>query len=1104
MESSNSQPDSDQLACPGTCPPPARLRDWLADRTELSESEIASVNSCSRCQALLEKISAEPSLASFSNLSDLESNSFENEPEFQAISPLPLPRFSDNEESIESNFAGNSLATPVDDRTVLETADHRDASTATESERLDSLNAAELRSQLPGSRYEVQRVIASGGSGSVFLGYDTQLSREVAIKVLSRNSMRDRQRFQREAKLLADIDHPNIVRIFDFGTLDPSDLGTESDRQFLVMEFMSGGTVRRLGGDPVQAPGTEESEFKRLAELLAGAADGLGAIHERGLVHRDIKPSNLLLTQDRSSIKLADFGLAKFADAQATQLTRTGDVIGTPEFMSPEQVSPDGSITAATDIYGLGATLYFIATETVPFKGNPTAVIRQVADVDPIAPRILNPSFPADLETICLKAMEKEPNNRYLDSAALAADLRRFANGEPITARPISNLTRTYRHLKRNPALGFAVTTCAVLGLLLVVGSMVAATLLGSQNRQLIQALEDAQTSEAESKYALQKSIEAADQLLVSVARDTEFLPNTPGSQEVSRKLLEKARSYFQSFLDTNSQDPQLLFELARAQAGLAEIAHRLGEPETVEKETQEALTVLNTLPPLPPEQEFRKYILLADTLVNFGNYQYDAGEAEEAIKSLKSAAEICDAALQDPSSDSVAVDQRQDLTSLMALALRGLGDAEIVAGKADQAIEHFGQAKDLFRNLLQESPTQTRSKRDAAMVEMSLATTAIDRGELTEGKQFCLNALQLLDQVADNDAGSLRVMELKGVAQTNLGLSERRMGNTEAAQAAYDFAIAQHKTLVALEPSVVGHKWNLVTATLNSGGPMLDRGEMEPLIERWRTILPTLDSLIQAEPETMRYRQVQAMLQSNIAIVLRDIGKLEEAIEPLQAATLILAEQSERVGNSPEAYLPVALNHYELAATFLQLERFGEALAALDDSDSVTDAILSADQDFTPALGHALDVRLIRFATLRASNAPPEVLVGLASSTLAIAQQLQAEQPDVEDYQQELPKALIDASIANRLAGDLKTASDQINSARDWFASKYDPQDKPATAELWKNILVEQARVLSSRISAADNESADELKSKLEATVAKAKLAGATDSDLKPESDSQ
>ncbi|MFK7737007.1 MAG: protein kinase [Pirellulaceae bacterium] len=1097
MFNSNQIPEHSAQPGLGECPAPMRLRHWLSDRLELTPVETSHINSCHVCQSLLEKLSAEPELATFAERPSLATHDFQSEPEFRALPALLLPSRID---SHEPGDAGDS-SPPADslpvDSNAAETNDDRDISTATDSEPLGSLSPGELTSQLPGSRYDVRRALATGGTGSVFVGYDTQLSRDVAIKVLSRNSMRDRHRFQREAQLLADVDHPNVVRIFDFGSFAATPKEHGPERQFLVMEFVAGGTARLLSKSQQDSPIAKESRFTNIARLLAQAANGLQAIHDRGLVHRDVKPSNLLITSDGSTIKVADFGLAKFTDTAATQLTRTGDLVGTPEFMSPEQVSPDENLSASSDVYSLGATLYFLATETAPFKGNPTAVIRQVADIAPVAPRILNPSIPAELETICLKAMEKDSNNRYPTAAEMASDLLRFAKGEPIAARPVSNITRTLRHLRRNPALGLAVTTAASLALLLIIGSLISAVFIGSQNRQLVQALDDARQSETESKVALQKSIEAADQLLVSVARDTEFLPNTPGSQEVSRKLLLRARAYFQSFLQTNSENPQLLFELARAQAGLAEIAHRLGEPEKVENETNAALTVLKALPPQSPEQELRKHVLLADTLVNFGNYLYDAGDADEAIQSLSEAVAICNTTLDASSNEEPFANNLTQTRNIKALALRGLGDAEIVAGKADDAIKHFESSKQIFRALIQDFPQDTRFIRDAATVEMSLATTAIDRGELSEGKQHCLDAMELLNQVKENDAGGLRVMELKGVVQTNLGLSERRMGNIESAQAAYEYAIAQHRKLSELEPSVVGHKWNLVTATLNSGGPMFDRGEMEPLIERWRSIVPVLDALIQAEPETMRYRQVQAMLQSNIAIVLRDIGQLEEALEPLKAATAILLEQSQRVGNSPEAYLPVALNHFELASTYIQLERYEEAIAALDDSDSVTQEIKTNHPDFTPAKGHELDAKLARFTALRGIGMPSESLLILADLSYAMALDLNAQQPDVLDYRLEVAKSLINCSVSRRDANEPEEADAQILLARSWFEREFINKDDESLQSLWKDILIEQAKVLAQLSESGETSEDSPVKLRFEAVLKEAAGVGITAQEL-------
>ncbi len=178
----------------------------------------------------------------------------------------------------------------------------------------------------------MDQLLATGGSGAVYLAYDQQLQREVAIKVLSRDSQRDRQRFLREARLLAELEHPNVVRIFDFGTL----VNDQAGQLYLVMEYVSGGTASKLRADrnaePAMARQAQSQDpgamdYQRLARLIATAADGLAAAHARSLVHRDVKPGNLLLVADWSAIKVADFGLARLSGGEATQVTRSGDLL---------------------------------------------------------------------------------------------------------------------------------------------------------------------------------------------------------------------------------------------------------------------------------------------------------------------------------------------------------------------------------------------------------------------------------------------------------------------------------------------------------------------------------------------------------------------------------------------------------------------------------------------------------------------------------------------------------------------------------------------------------------------------------------------------------
>jgi tetratricopeptide (TPR) repeat protein/tRNA A-37 threonylcarbamoyl transferase component Bud32 len=308
---------------------------------------------------------------------------------------------------------------------------------------------AELRAELDrasspsrvAGRYDLREKLGEGAMSVVYRAVDGELGRDVAVKVLKENFLTHdtaRQRFYREAQAMARLDHPNVVRVHD--------AGEDGSLMFLVLELVKGEPLARRLADAPRDP-------RRAAVLLEKAARGVAHAHENGIIHRDLKPENILVTAEGEP-KVADFGLAHRAAESATVLTRSGTVLGTPLYMAPEQVKGGGhEITPRTDVYALGAILYQALAGRPPHAGSALAeVYDKIAREEPVPARRLEPSTPRELDAVCQKALEKDPARRYAGAGEFADDLRRYLDGEPVRARPVSEVRRLWRRAVRNRA----------------------------------------------------------------------------------------------------------------------------------------------------------------------------------------------------------------------------------------------------------------------------------------------------------------------------------------------------------------------------------------------------------------------------------------------------------------------------------------------------------------------------------------------------------------------------------------------------------------------------------------------------------------------------
>ncbi len=416
--------------------------------------------------------------------------------------------------------------------------------------------------EVPGriDRYLIERILGEGGYGVVYLGWDTQLGRQVAVKVLSAVDPERLARFRSEAGVLASLQHPGIVQVFDQGVFD--------GKPFIVMEYVPGKSLWHV------ALAAEIPE-REAARLTAAVARAVHAAHERGVVHRDLKTANILIGPDGVA-KVTDFGLADRPTDEVVP-NKFGSVIGTPAYMAPEQAAGrNADVGPLSDVYGVGAILYELLAGRPPFQASfKKDLLELVINADPTPVRRISPHVSPDLDMICLKCLEKEPGRRYASAADLADDLDRFLAGEPIAARPVGRGTRAVKWVKRNPRTA-GLAAALVLSVLAGVGSSLGFALWALRERDRAIAAEQAACAERDTERKARQDQDSPDARARLAAREMAVLAIRyldAGKPEKAAPLLEAAADKLESHFGADHP------ETKGAKAQVAEVEKQLGRP---------------------------------------------------------------------------------------------------------------------------------------------------------------------------------------------------------------------------------------------------------------------------------------------------------------------------------------------------------------------------------------------------------------------------------------------------------------------------------------------------------------------------------------------
>jgi hypothetical protein len=605
--------------------------------------------------------------------------------------------------------------------------------------------------------YEILGKLGSGGMGVVYKARQLSVNRDVALKMLRDDAFadpEDRARFRKEAEDVARLVHPHIVRVYDSGE--------HRGRPFFSMEQVDGDSLdRKLAGTPLPP--------RAAAELVETLARAVAYAHERKLIHRDLKPANVLLAADGTP-KVTDFGLAKRLEGEAGS-SQSGPIVGTPSYMPPEQAAGrTREVGPAADVYALGAILYECLTGRPPFKAaTPLGTVLQVLGEEPVPPRQLQSTMPRDLETICLKCLEKDPTKRYATATALADDLRRFQAGQPVAARPLGRWGRAAKWARRNPAVAGLLAAVAAL---LVLGTAVATLLAvrADANARLARTQKEAaEASETKAKANERKATQERDRA------------------EQEKRTADAVRSFLQNDL-LRQADAKAQADSLRLTGGGAEAVENPTIKELLDRAAQ-GLTAEKIEAKFPQQP-----LVQAEILHTVGDAYYSVGAYAKAIAHHQRAAALRQIHL--------GPDHPDTLTTLDDLA-----GAYLAAGRTAEAIALFGQVRDArIAKLGPDHPDTLTTLNNLAGAYLAAGRTA--------------EAIALFGQVRDAFHTKLGLDHPNTLpALNNLALAYRAAGKTaEAIALLGQVRDAQSTKLGPDHPDTLTTQHNLAMAYRDSG----------------------------------------------------------------------------------------------------------------------------------------------------------------------------------------------------------------------------------------------------------------------------------------------
>jgi serine/threonine-protein kinase len=776
--------------------------------------------------------------------------------------------------------------------------------------------------------YQILSELGRGGMGVVYKARQVGLNRVVALKMVltaGHASESDLIRFRLEAEAVAKVQHPNITQVYD--------IGEHEGRPFFSLEFIDGGPLdKKIKSEP-QPP-------RQAARLMEDIARAVHFAHERNIIHRDLKPANVLVTKDGVP-KITDFGLAKNLGEDVGQ-TGTGQVLGTPTFMAPEQAAGRvKELGPAADIYSLGAMLYDMLTGRPPLRGETVLdTLLMVQNEEPLPPRRLVPKIPADLETICLKCLHKDARRRYASAGALADDLHRFLNNEPIEARPTPAWERTVKWARRNPTRAALATVSGVLVLALTAGGFLFARYersraereadlrleaeqqrdraeeqerIARQQEQLAtEARDRAEKERRRAELNFQKAREAVDQMLTRVGQDD--LSQTPQADRVRRDLLARAAAYYQDFAKEKGGDVDVRSEAARAVLRLGDIHEMLKQPEAAEKAYRDGLARLTEIAAAHPDQpEYRRDLAAGHN--NLAILLHSAGRSADADKEYAAAFAI---------KEKLVAEHKNDPGYLLDLgrALNNRGLRLQTTGRIADAETAYRRGLDILDRAC--GVADCRDLR--ATLLLNLAASLQVSGKAREAEATHRQAQALREELAQQHPDSPD--HGQELARTILALAtlQQLAGRGDDADATYRDGIARLEKLASLFPDRPDLRLDLAVGCNNLAALYLAGGRLKDAEMVWRRAIDVLAKLGGKSDSLPVYRKEWAKALHELGLLLARINRWNDAEDALRKAIALQERLANDSPSEPILRQDLARSHGNLGLLLSMVNRHDRA----------------------------------------------------------------------------------------------------------------------------------------------------------------------------------